>query len=104
MSKSYYGQTAKFSALGSENRKGVTPYENLANAIILKAVRDYQHALTTLHFNPSNKEAIHTMKECESFFHSEYFSSLTTVDGDRLMKLAAKQMEERNWVRFDVDY
>lgn len=46
-------------------------YENLANAIILQAVKDYK----------SNS------KECERFFRSEWFKVLTNVDPDYIIKL-----------------
>ncbi len=33
------------------------PYQNLANAIVLQAVRDYRSALRRLRKNPQNREA-----------------------------------------------
>lgn len=53
----------------------MTPYENLANAIVLSAVRDYR--------NSSNKDEI---KSIERFFRSDWFSVLTSVDAEFLIR------------------
>lgn len=62
------------------------PYENLANAIILTAVEDYRRALTRYVKNPKGKEAAADVKELESFFKSSWYSVLTSVDGEFLIK------------------
>lgn len=46
----------------------MTPYENLANAIIIQAVKDYRTALKTLKRNPDNMDAADTVNEVERFF------------------------------------
>ena len=61
-------------------------YENLANAIILQAVKDYRHALEVLQRNPLYRSAQDTKAECERFFCSEWFQILTSVDGKMLMR------------------
>ena len=53
-------------------------YTNLANAIIEKACHDYRMALL------GNCEE--RQKEIEKFFLSEYFMTLTNVDGKTLMR------------------
>lgn len=53
----------------------MTPYENLANAIVLSAVRDYR--------NSSSKDEIQSI---ERFFRSEWFSVLTSVDAEFLIR------------------
>ena len=62
------------------------PNENLANAIILQAVKDYRHALKLLGRNSKCTSAIFTRDECERFFRSEWFKFLTTVDGEMLIR------------------
>ena len=42
------------------------PYENLANAIILQAVKDYRAAGKKLKRNPKNKDAKLMVEDCES--------------------------------------
>lgn len=53
----------------------MTPYENLANAIVLSAVRDYR--------NSRSKDEIQSI---ERFFRSEWFSVLTSVDAEFLIR------------------
>ena len=45
----------------------ITNYENLANAIILQAVRDYRMALKSLRANPRTRSAQADKEENESF-------------------------------------
>lgn len=60
--------------------ENMTPYENLANAIIISAVRDYKKALRRLNTHPENAAALATKAEVEEFFHSKWFETLTKVD------------------------
>ncbi|MCH3988151.1 MAG: hypothetical protein LKE79_10705 [Lachnospiraceae bacterium] len=62
------------------------PYEGLANAIILQAVRDYRTALKALRMNPRNKAAQTEKESVERFFRSQWYQALTTVDGEMLIK------------------
>ena len=61
------------------------PYENLAQAIILQAVKDYRAARKKLKHHPKNKEAKLMIEDCERFFRSDWFASLTSVDGGMLL-------------------
>lgn len=60
-------------------------YENLANAIILQAVKDYRRALKRLVRNRGYEQAIQTKNDVERFFHSELFSMLTNINGEELV-------------------
>ena len=62
------------------------PYENLANAVILQAVRDYRTALKALRMNPRNKSAQTDKESIERFFRSQWYQALTTVDGEMLIR------------------
>lgn len=62
------------------------PYERLANAIILQAVRDYRTALKALRMNPRNKATQSDRDEIERFFRSQWYQALTTVDGEMLIR------------------
>ena len=55
------------------------PYENLANAIVLQAVKDYRDALKRLKKKPGNQTA-------ERFFRSGWYKALTSVDGEYLIQ------------------
>lgn len=71
----------------------ITKYENLANAIILQAVKDYRVALKCLKVNPRNKTAIADKDEIERFFRSDWFSVLTSVDGEMLIRSLNMEVE-----------
>jgi len=62
------------------------PYENLANAIVLQAVKDYRDALKRLKKKSSNKAAMSDAMECERFFRSGWYKTLTSVDGEYLIQ------------------
>lgn len=63
----------------------MSPTEELANAIVLQAVKDYRTALKALSINPRNKAAIAEARECEEFFLSPWYRTLTSVDGQLLI-------------------
>ena len=69
----------------------ITNYENLANAIILQAAKDYRMALKSLKANPRNRTAMADKDEIERFFRSGLFSVLTSIDGEMLIR--SLQME-----------
>lgn len=63
--------------------------ENLANAIIMKAVIDYKAALLKLRRSKTfqaraNARAVIT--ECEAFFRSQWFGILTDLDPQMLIR------------------
>ena len=61
-------------------------YENLANAIILLAVKDYRRALKLLSKNPYSRSAMAAVNEMERFFRSDWYETLTSVDGEMLIR------------------
>lgn len=61
-------------------------YENLANAIVLQAVKDYRDALRTLKKHPRRSDARSVKSDCERFFRSSWYQTLTSVDGEILMR------------------
>ena len=61
-------------------------YENLANAIIVQAVRDWRDSVRKLKKNPAHTDSLHMKAECERFFLSKWFTALTTVDGSWLLR------------------
>ena len=62
------------------------PHHALANAIIVQAVDEYRAALRIQHKVPSNARAKAAIEEIEHFFRSEWFSFLTRVDGEMLIR------------------
>lgn len=94
-------QRSQSNTIGKKSGPEVKAYENLANAIVLKAVRDYQHALIDQHLNPTSVKASDKIVPLERFFHSEWYKLLTSIDGDYMIKIAKKQLIDNNWKRPD---
>lgn len=61
-------------------------YENLANAIVLQAVKDWRKAVKTLKKRPRYQAAKQMRDECERFFLSDWFEELTSVDGSVILR------------------
>lgn len=70
-------------------------YEELANAIILQAVKDYRDALGMLTKNPNSISANRDKSDCERFFLGNWFPELTKIDGKQLMH---KLQREAEWL------
>ena len=62
------------------------PWENLANAIILQAVKDYREARKKHKKWPKNEDAKLMISDCEAFFRSDWFAALTNIDGEALLR------------------
>lgn len=61
-------------------------WENLANAIILSAVKDYKRALLHLKRNPDSQSAMWAVEREEQFFYSSWFEVLTNLDPSYLIR------------------
>lgn len=72
------------------------PYHELANAIVMQAVKDYRKALKYYFLRPQRKEYQQDVEELERFFTSEWFQLLSELDGPALMHRV------RNMVRMEV--
>ena len=62
------------------------PWESLANAIILQAVKDYREARKKHKKRPKNEDAKLMIADCEAFFCSDWFKVLTSVNGPAILK------------------
>ena len=69
------------------------PYQNLANAIVLQAARDYRSAMQRLRKNPHNREAKEEKESLLRFFHSRWYSCLTDVNPEYLIEKLDKEVE-----------
>ena len=88
---SHLVDTATLLAKSSRPANG---YEELANGIILQAVKDYRAALRGEFVNHKSPEWV--IQDCEKFFQSKWFTVLTKVDGVMLMnKLREELRNER---------
>lgn len=62
------------------------PYQELANAIVLQAVKDYRMA-----------EDEQDLKEIERFFRSSWFGVLTSIDPDLLISKLRKEKKKYDY-------
>ena len=75
------------------------PYERLANAIVFQAVSDYRVALKKIKAHPKNREAISEALEIEKFFRSGWYSILTDVDGEYLIRRLQDEIRQSESIR-----
>lgn len=61
-------------------------WEDLANAIVVQAANDYRRALRVLKAHPNYSPAAKVKTEVEQFFRSEWYRSLSGVEGEVLIK------------------
>ena len=68
-------------------------YQNLANAIILQAVKDFRAAYRRLKRFPNDKAAQSEVRIITKFFCSQYFNAMTTLDGPALLQKIIDELE-----------
>jgi len=68
-------------------------WQELANAIILRAVEDYRDAHDRNQLRPHHAETLREIRSIEQFFCSEWFEVLCNLDGKRLLSDLKKDME-----------
>ena len=67
-------------------------WEDLANAIILKAVDDYRRCRRLVRQKPDLKEAQKMIREVEQFFCSRWFCQLADLDGPQILDRLKKEV------------
>ena len=78
------------------------PYNDLANAIIIRAIDDYKMCLDRLKYllrEPSfnGKRIVETKREIdkiEEFFRSEWYDMMTGISGEDVIKKVRKEAEQ----------
>lgn len=68
-----------------------SPYENLANAIILQAAKDYIHAVRMVKRRKNAHDVLQEALQIEVFFHSPWYGTLTQVEADYLIERLRKE-------------
>ena len=75
------------------------PYERLANAIVIQAADDYRIVLKKIKAHPKDRKAIDEALEIERFFRSSWYSQLTGVDGEYLIKRLQDEVRQSESIR-----
>jgi hypothetical protein len=70
----------------------MNPFENLTNAIILQAVKDYRKVLSRCCKHPEKAEYRADKLSIEQFFRSGWFSFLTDIDPEMLIRKLGEEV------------
>ena len=70
-------------------------FHELANAIIMQAIKDFKVAYMILKKRPDHKEATAMVKEITHFFCGEYFTLLSDVNGPALLRKIKNRIDEK---------
>ena len=70
-------------------------YENLANAIIVFAYKEYRDALWRLKEAPNSNFLLEKKGDLEAFFRSEWYGVLTDVDPEIIIRGAERWVEAK---------
>jgi len=73
--------------------KNMTPYQSLANAIIEQAAKDYRIALRYHFKHPGNTRYQQNVCEIERFFRSDWYTALTDVEGEYLIREIRRRVQ-----------
>lgn len=76
-------------------RSNLNPYQELANAIVVLAAKDYTAAVKKLDRGRKNEAAQRTKDECLHFFRSAWFGRLTEIDPEFLIKKLNSEVTAR---------
>ena len=68
-------------------------YRELANAIVIRAAKDYRILLRFYQKHPDNAIAGSRIRELEHDVHTSFFQSLTTLDVDRIFSEIRAEFE-----------
>ena len=72
------------------------PYESLANAIIVQAVKDYRIALLHSKKRPDNNGYQIEVASLERFFRSGWFGELTSLNAEYLIRRVNEEVQRND--------
>lgn len=75
-----------------EEQYNIDGYKELANAVVIKAVKDYENALKRLKRKPNDINANRMKNDCERFFRNE-ISIYTDLDGEAIMRIIKQKVD-----------
>lgn len=68
-------------------------YEELGNAVVLQAVKDYRKAYKHLMRYPHSLKAKHEVGNIEAFFRNQRFNLFTGLDGEMILDRLQEELE-----------
>ena len=68
--------------------------ESLANAIIKQAADDFRNAHRKLLKAPHDHEAKERIRDVKKFLRSRWYTVLTTIDGEYLLRMLSDEVRE----------
>ena len=70
--------------------------ENMVQAIVFQAIWDLQNSTKKLKKNPNNYQAQKQKKDCERFFNSAWFETMTGCDGSSILhRLETEEIKQK---------
>ncbi len=75
-----------------EEQYNIDGYKDLANAVVIKVVNDYENALKRLKRKPNDINANRMKNDCERFFRNE-ISIYTDLDGEAIMRIIKQKVD-----------
>ena len=69
-------------------------YQDLANAIVVRAAKDYRKAFKRLLRFPNSSAAKNEIDRLEDFFSSAYYKLLTSLDSEKLIEKLRQEVED----------
>lgn len=75
-----------------EETYNIDGYKELANAVVIKAVKDYENALKRLKRKTNDINANRMKNDCERFFRNE-ISIYTDLDGESIMRIIKQKVD-----------
>ena len=72
------------------------PYQELANAIVMQAVKDYRTSLLHSKKRPDNKGHQIEVASLERFFRSGWFGELTSLNSEYLIRRVNEEVQRND--------
>ena len=68
-------------------------YQDLANAVVTQAAKDYKYYHKRIEKNPADDYAKHEVRELEAFFSSKWIKRLINIDGAEILARIKGELE-----------
>ena len=68
-------------------------YQDLANAVVAQAAKDYKYYHKRIEKSPADDYAKHDVRELEAFFSSKWMKRLINIDGAEILTRIKGELE-----------